>query len=75
MLRQLAPRRRIDRVADLLPAGGRRLDIEVIGKCSGSINSASARKWSMETPSAFAMRRYVDNLACMRPDSILDICF
>ena len=29
MLRQLAPRRRIDRVADLLPAGGRRLDMEL----------------------------------------------
>ncbi len=29
MLRQLAPRRRIDRIADLLPAGGRRLDMEL----------------------------------------------
>ena len=29
MLRQLAPRRRIDRVADLLPAGGRRFDMEL----------------------------------------------
>ena len=29
MLRQLAPRRRIDRVADLLPAGGRRFDMKL----------------------------------------------
>ena len=29
MLRQLAPHRRIDRVADLLPAGSRRLDMEL----------------------------------------------
>ena len=29
MLRQLAPRRRIDRIADLLPAGGRRFDMEL----------------------------------------------
>ena len=29
MLRQLAPRRGIDRVADLLPAGGRRFDMEL----------------------------------------------
>ena len=29
MLRQLAPRRRIDRIANLLPAGGRRFDMEL----------------------------------------------
>ena len=29
MFRQLAPRRRIDRIADLLSAGGRRLDMEL----------------------------------------------
>ena len=29
VLRQLAPYRRIDRVADLLPAGGRRFDMEL----------------------------------------------
>ena len=29
VLRQLAPCRRIDRVADLLPAGGRRFDMEL----------------------------------------------
>ena len=29
VLRQLAPRRGIDRIADLLPAGGRRFDMEL----------------------------------------------